>query len=444
MSEQLSGSREEASAAVAPGKTAAVAPAQVGAATAPTPAARLREYLRGDLGPFPVIVALVVMAVLFQFTTSGIFLTPRNISESVIGGEAIVTAVFALGAVLVLLLGEIDLSLAVVGTLCAYVMAIMTERVHWPFGGPHDHWPALAAILVGLLVGVVVGLVNGFFVAVMRMPSFVVTLAGLIGYQGLIIRLGNKQQTIPISNNTINSIFPTTLCPGFDSTSSCADPLYLGIVLPLIGLALYLGYGLLNRRARAKAELDVEPFGQFATRLVIVTAAVAIVVGIYSAYRGFPLPAMILVALIIILWLITRATAFGRHIYAVGGNAEAARRAGINVVGLRVAIFAMASTLAAIGGILEASQETSAPSLPSPALLLNAIATAVIGGVSLFGGRGSMWAVVLGTLVLSALLSGLLLMGQGDDVLLMAEGIILLAAVLVDALARRRSVTGYR
>ncbi|HEY7984284.1 MAG TPA: inner-membrane translocator [Ktedonobacterales bacterium] len=443
MSEQLGGTREEAT-AVVPGETAAVAPAQVGAATAPNFSARLREYLRGDLGPFPVILALLVMAVIFQITTSGIFLSPRNISESVIGGEAIVTATFALGAVLVLLLGEIDLSLAVVGTLCAYVMAIMTERIHWPFGGPNDHWPALAAILAGLLVGVVVGLINGYFVAVMRMPSFVVTLAGLIGYQGLIIRLGNKQQTIPISDPTINKIFPTNLCPGFDSSSNCADPLYLGIVLPLIGLALFVGYGLLNRRAREKAGLLVEPMGQFATRLVIVTVAVAVVVGIYTAYRGFPLPAMILVALIIILWLITRATAFGRHIYAVGGNAEAARRAGINVVGLRVAIFVMASTLAAIGGILEASNEGSAPSQPSTSLLLNAIATAVIGGVSLFGGRGSMWAVVLGTLVLSALLSGLLLLGQGDDVLLMAEGIILLAAVLVDALARRRGVTGYR
>jgi D-xylose transport system permease protein len=432
MSEQLGGSREEAT-AVVPGETAAMAPAARGAA--PSATSRLREYLRGDLGPFPVIVALVVMAVIFQFTTNGLFLTPRNISESVIGGEAIVTATFALGAVLVLLLGEIDLSLAVVGTLCAYVMAILTERAHYS---------ALVAILVGLLVGVVIGLVNGFFVAVMRMPSFIVTLAGLIGYQGLIIRLGNKQQTIPISNTTITQIFPTNLCPGFDISANCVDSFNLGIVLPLIGLAAYFGYNALNRRARVKAQLEVEPWGRFLIRMGIVALAVALVVGIYAAYRGFPLPAMILVFLIIVLWVITRGTGFGRHIYAVGGNAEAARRAGISIVGVRIAIFVMASTLAAIGGILEASQETSAPSEPSRGLLLNAIATAVIGGVSLFGGRGSVWAVVLGTLVLSSLLSGLLLMGQGDDVLLMAEGIILVAAVLVDALARRRSVTGYR
>jgi D-xylose transport system permease protein len=429
------GGNVEQSARSAPGSALTVAPATGGADQARGRSGGIGQYLRGDLGSFPVVVALILMALIFQFTTSNIFLTPRNISESVVGGEAIVTATFALGAVLVLLIGEIDLSLAVVGTLCAYVMAILTER---------HGVSAPIAIFAGLLTGVVVGLINGFFVAVMRMPSFIVTLAGLIGYQGLIIRLGNKQQTIPISNNTIDQIFPTSLCPGFDSTTSCTDPLNLGIVLPAIGLVAYIGYSFYNRRTRMKAGLAVDTWAQFVVRLGIVTAAVAVLVGVFTAYRGFPQPAMILVFLIVILWLITRGTAFGRHIYAVGGSAEAARRAGINVVGLRVAIFAMASTVAAIGGIMEASRQGSAPSLPSSSLLLNAIATAVIGGVSLFGGRGSVWAVVLGTLVLSSLLSGLLLMGQGDDVLLMSEGVILLAAVLVDALARRRSATGLR
>jgi D-xylose transport system permease protein len=429
------GSNVEQSARSASDSALTVAPATSGADQAHGRSGGIRQYLRGDLGPFPVIVALVLLAVIFQFTTSGIFLTPRNISESVVGGESLVTAVFALGAVLVLLIGEIDLSLAVVGTLCAYAMAILTER---------HGVSAPVAILAALFTGVVIGLINGFFVAVMRMPSFIVTLAGLIGYQGLIERLGNKQQTIPISNGTIDQIFPTSLCPGFDSTTSCTDPLNLGIVLPLLGLAAFIGYSFYNRRARTKAGLIVDTWAQFATRLIIVIVAAAVLVGIYTAYRGFPQPAMILVFLIVILWVMIRGTAFGRHIFAVGGNAEAARRAGINVVGLRVAIFAMASTLAAIGGILEASRQASAPSIPSDSLLLNAIATAVIGGVSLFGGRGSVWAVVLGTLVLSSLLSGLLLMGQGVDVLLMSEGIILLAAVLVDALARRRNATGLR
>jgi D-xylose transport system permease protein len=296
------GSNVEQSARSASDSALTVAPATSGADQAHGRSGGIRQYLRGDLGPFPVIVALVLLAVIFQFTTSGIFLTPRNISESVVGGESLVTAVFALGAVLVLLIGEIDLSLAVVGTLCAYAMAILTER---------HGVSAPVAILAALFTGVVIGLINGFFVAVMRMPSFIVTLAGLIGYQGLIERLGNKQQTIPISNGTIDQIFPTSLCPGFDSTTSCTDPLNLGIVLPLLGLAAFIGYSFYNRRARTKAGLIVDTWAQFATRLIIVIVAAAVLVGIYTAYRGFPQPAMILVFLIVILWVMIRGTAFG-------------------------------------------------------------------------------------------------------------------------------------
>src|SRR6185437_14533988 len=142
--------------------------------------------------------------------------------------------------------------------------------------------------------------------------------------------------------------------------------------------------------------------------------------------------------------LITTRTAFGRHIFAVGGNAEAARRAGINVVGLRVALFALASTLAAVGGMLEASREFSAPAAPESTLLLSAIAAAVIGGVSLFGGRGSVWAVVLGSLIVGSLENGLDLIGQSTAVKNMVEGVVLLLAVLVDALSRRRNATGLR
>ncbi|HLJ81971.1 MAG TPA: inner-membrane translocator, partial [Ktedonobacterales bacterium] len=157
-----------------------------------------------------------------------------------------------------------------------------------------------------------------------------------------------------------------------------------------------------------------------------------------------PLTTVITVAVIIIFWLITTKTSFGRHIYAVGGNAEAARRAGIRIVGLRIAIFALAGLLAAVAGLLIISRGNSAPALVNPYLLLNAIAAAVIGGVSLFGGRGSVWGVVLGSLIVGSLLNGLALLNVGPDVVEMAEGLVLLAAVLVDALARRRSFTGYR
>ncbi|MGZ3584139.1 MAG: ABC transporter permease subunit, partial [Ktedonobacterales bacterium] len=164
----------------------------------------------------------------------------------------------------------------------------------------------------------------------------------------------------------------------------------------------------------------------------------------FDNYLGVPLTTMIMIGIILVVWLITTKTAFGRHIYAVGGNAEASRRAGIKIVGLRVAIFAMASTLAAVGGILEVSREVSAPAQLDQTLLLNAIAAAVIGGVSLFGGRGSVWGVVLGALIVGSLINGLTLTGQPASVELMAEGVVLLVAVLIDTVVRRRSITGYR
>ena len=169
-----------------------------------------------------------------------------------------------------------------------------------------------------------------------------------------------------------------------------------------------------------------------------------IVIAGFQSYQGVPLVSLIMISIIMLFWLLTTKTAFGRHVYAVGGNAEAARRAGINVVGLRIAIFTLASTLASIGGILLVSREVSAPAQVDQSLLLNAIAAAVIGGVSLFGGRGSVWGVVLGALVVGSLFNGLFLLNQPASIVEMSEGLILLLAVLVDAVARRRSVTGYR
>jgi D-xylose transport system permease protein len=186
--------------------------------------------------------------------------------------------------------------------------------------------------------------------------------------------------------------------------------------------------------------------GQIAVQLVIATVVVIAAVVLFEspASGGVPLTTVVLVGLIIVFWLILTRTAFGRHVYAVGGNVEAARRAGIRVVGLKIALFTLCSGLAALAGILEASREFSAPAQVDQTLLLNAIAGAVVGGVSLFGGRGSVWAVVLGSLIVGSLINGLALLNQPIAVEEMVEGAVLLLAVLADALLRRRSQTGYR
>lgn len=419
MSSDLRGSFEEASSGT-PGATAAVAePLE-----APAPQRRgfrPGNFLRGDLGQIPVFIGLVVIAIYFQIAGGGFFLTPQNLGNLAL--QMVTTTILAVAAVLVLLIAEIDLSLSAVAYLSGAIMGVLSAR---------HGWPATTAILGGLAAGAIMGLLNGFFIAIVRMPSFIVTLAAFIGYQGLLSKILEPQTTLPIRDSAINNIAVTFLPP------------VLGFGLPVIALILYVAGTLITRARRQRAGLQVQSTVRLAIQIGLPVVITLVVVFAFENYLGVPLTPMIMVGIIVLFWLITTKTAFGRHIYAVGGNAEASRRAGVRVVGLRIAIFTLASTLSAVGGILEVSREVSAPAQLDQALLLNAIAAAVIGGVSLFGGRGSVWGVVLGALIVESLINGLTLTGQPASVELMAEGVVLLIAVLIDALARRRSATGYR
>jgi D-xylose transport system permease protein len=382
---------------------------------------RVRGLLGSDLGQLPVFIGLVLIAIYFQFAGGGFFLTPQNLTNLV--QQIITIAIVALGAVLVLLIGEIDLSLAAVASLCGAFMGVLSAR---------QGWPAWAAILAAIVAGLLIGAINGFFISVLRMPSFIVTLAALIFYQGLLLLVLYPQTTLPIRDDAINRIAVTYM------------PEYLGIGIPIALVVIYALSLVISRAARQRAGLPVMTVGQLAFRIGLVAAIVVAVLVFFDNYLGVPLVALILLGLLIIFWLITTRTRFGRHVYAVGGNTEAARRAGIRVVSLRIMIFSLAAMLAAIGGILLASRQVSAASAVDQTLLLSAIAAAVIGGVSLFGGRGSVWAVILGSLVVGSLENGLDLIGQSTAVKNMVEGVVLLLAVLVDALTRRRNATGLR
>lgn len=382
---------------------------------------RVRGLLGSDLGQIPVFIGLILITIYFQIAGNGYFLTPQNLTNLV--QQIITIAIVALAAVLVLLIGEIDLSLSAVAYLCGGIMGVLSAR---------HGWPAWAAILAGIVAGLLIGALNGVFIAILRMPSFIVTLAAFIFYQGLLSQILQPQTTLPIRDDAINRIAVTYL-----------DPV-TGTILPLVAVAIYAISLIIERNVRQRRGLPVISIGQLAFRIGLVVVVVGALIGFFQAYFGVPLVAVILMALIIIFWIVTTRTRFGRHIYAVGGSAEAARRAGIRVVGLRVAIFSLASMLAAIGGILLASRQVSAAAAVDQSLLLSAIAAAVIGGVSLFGGRGSVWAIVLGSLIVGSLTNGLALTGQPAAVVLMAQGVVLLLAVLVDAIARRRSATGLR
>jgi D-xylose transport system permease protein len=418
MSIETSGDREERSEAVA-GATAAVVaevPAEAQHAGGWSP----RDLLRGDLGQLPVAIGLVLIALFFQ-VRSGFFLNFENLSG--LADQVVSTTVLGVGAVLVLLIGEIDLSLPVVAYFTGAVTGVLSV---------HQHWAAVPAIFAGIVAGAVIGFINGVCIAVLRMPSFVVTVAGLIFYQGALQQILQPQTTLQIIDPTIDGI-------EFDKV-----PQPLDSVLPAIVLIIYAGFVIWGRVQRQRAGLPVQSYFQLALQIGLPAVFAFLAVYVFDSYLGVPLPTVIALIVIIVVWLIVAKTRFGRHIYAVGGNAEAARRAGINVVGLRVMIFTLASTVAAVAGLLIITRGNSAPAQVSPNLLLNAIAAAVIGGVSLFGGRGSVWGAVLGSLVVGSLFNGLALLNVPASVVLMTEGLVLLAAVLIDALARRRSTTGYR
>lgn len=375
------------------------------------------QLLRNDLGFVPVLLTLIAIAIYFGVTTNGLFFEPRNLSELL--QQVATIGVDALGVTLVLLLGEIDLSVASVTTLCAVIMGILSER---------SGFPAWEAILLGILSGAVVGFINGVFIAILRIPAFIVTLAASIGYAGLVLRLLNAQSTLIVHDPVIDGISGS-------ATSYLTNA--LGVGLPTLVLLAYIGIFLYDQVRRRNAGLRTKSALQIAAQIVLMVVVIEGAVVLFESYQGVPNSTAILFGLILVVWLVLTKTPFGRHVYAVGGNIEAARRAGINVVFIRIAVFTLCSTLAAVGGILAASHQNAVASQVNSTLLLQAIGAAVIGGVSLFGGRGSAWSIILGTLIIGGLENGLALKSQGSDVQQMVEGAVLLLAVTVDAIVRR-------
>ncbi len=400
-----------------------VAPPQTEQPPAPAPAQGLSvgSFFRQDLGQIPVAAALIVMALYFNATTDNLFLSSRNLNFLTI--QSCVVATVGLGAIMVLLLGEIDLSLAVVANLCGAVMCLLSVNAHFPW------W---LAILSGLFAGLVVGVINGIVVALLRVPSFIVTLAASLGYQGLLLHILYPNTTLIITDPNLKGIAASYL------------PDYLGIGLPVLAVAVYAGYIIFTRVQRQRMGLSVPPIWQTALSIGLPVLLVGLVLWQFENYLGVPLMVALVVGLIALFWVILRFTTFGRHIYAIGGNAEASRRAGINVNYLRIVVFGLASMLAAAAGIFQSSRSADADAAVSPTLLLQAIAAAVIGGVSLFGGRGSAWAVVMGTLIIAGLENGLDLKSGGTDTKFMVEGVVLILAVIIDALIRRRSTAAGR
>jgi D-xylose transport system permease protein len=375
----------------------------------------LGRILRGELGVLQVFIALALIWTVFQLANDR-FLTAVNLTNLMLQVTAV--GIISIGVVLVLLLGEIDLSIGAVSGLAAGVMAVLTVQHGWS--------PELA-LLAGLLTGTAIGLINGFFNTFFGIPSFVVTLAGLIAWQGALLQVLGDTGTINLPPSIITDLTSTFYGAG------------VGWTLAVVVTAGTLAVGLLGRRRRQKAGLELPPLAGIVFRTVLVGAVMFVGVAILLSDRGVPLAVLILLGLTALFAFITQRTRFGRHIYAVGGNAEAARRAGIRITRVRIMVFAIGSTMAAAGGIMAASRLIAVnQSSGSGDILLNAIAGPVIAGTSLFGGRGTVWSALLGALVIGSISNGMDLLGLQSSVRFMITGGVLLAAVTLDALARRQ------
>ena len=411
------------STATPPIETSDAAPA--GVPGAPPGGESLGDYARrwwsgvrtGDLGSLPIIVGLILVAIIFQAQNDR-FLTAGNFVNLIVQMAAI--TIIGMGIVFVLLLGEIDLSIGYVSG----VAGVATALLMLPDG--HNQLGAGPAIFIALAVGLGIGLLQGLIITKIGVPSFVVTLAGLLGWNGVVLLLIGDKGTVIIQNS---------LVVGF--ANDFLPALTAWIVLAA-GVALYAGVLLNGQRTRIKAGLPTEPQLLLALRVVGLTAAGVVVVAFANADRGIPYVFLVITGLYILWTFVLNRTRFGRHIYAVGGNAEAARRAGITVDNVKIACFAICSMMAALGGIILASRLRSIDTNSGGGtILLYSIAAAVIGGTSLFGGRGHVKSAVLGALVIASIDNGLGLLGLSSGTKFVITGLVLLAAVAVDSFSRR-------
>jgi len=374
----------------------------------------------GELGSLPIIVGLLVIVVVFGILDDT-FLTERNFTNLLLQMSAIAT--IAIGVVFVLLIGEIDLSVAFVSAVGGVVMTLLLR--------PEDPgWPWWAAILAALACTTAIGFVQALVITKAGVPSFVVTLAGLLIWSGVVLILTTQASSV----GTIRIQDETAVGIANDFLSSTAGWVVAGLVV--VGYALS---ELQNARTRRASGLYAKPIVVTVLQTVGLAAVTFAAVWYVNKDRGVPKVTVILLALLVVWSFIASRTRFGRHVYAVGGNAEASRRAGIAVDRVRIAVFMISGFMAGVGGIMLASRLRSvATNTGGGNLLLLVIASAVIGGTSLFGGVGRVVSALLGALVIASIQNGMDLLGLASGTKFVITGLVLLAAVLVDAYAKRR------
>ncbi|MDQ3156435.1 MAG: sugar ABC transporter permease [Actinomycetota bacterium] len=383
----------------------------------------INKLKSGDLGMVPVIVGLIAIWIVFQ-TQNSRFLSSRNLVELSLDSATI--GMISIGVVLVLLLGEIDLSIGSVSGVSGAILAVLLVY--------HD-WPVALAILASLAAGLAIGTLYGLLYTRFGVPSFVITLAGLLAFLGLQLMVLGKNGTVnlPVNSSLIDFASFKFLSP----TASYILAVAAGLV--------YFVFRTRTIRQRIAANLSGPTIRSVAIRAVLLTVALAYLAFYLNEDRGIGYMPLLWVLTIVFVDLLLRKTAWGRHVFAVGGNEEAARRSGIAVNRVYLSVFALTSGFAALGGVLAAARLQSVAQTSGGAdVNLMAIAAAVIGGTSLFGGRGSTYAALFGMLVLQSITSGLNLIGVEAEIRYMVTGAVLLLAVTIDSLSRRARTSSGR
>jgi D-xylose transport system permease protein len=388
----------------------------------------------GNLGVLPVVIGEILIVTYFSFTATNFF-TAANFVNVILQMAGV--TMIAFGVVFVLLIAEIDLSIGFLSGIAALTVA----ELQLPDGANLPGW---LCILIALAVVAFIGGLQGTFVAKLGVPSFVVTLAGLLIWQGVILKVLQLRGVIIIEEDWVNK----TATYYFSATASWIIAALVTGLYALIALSALLG--------QRRAGLKIRPLPALAKIVGVAVAAFGVVAICTHATRpkacpegtpltvsctqplGLPLAAVLMLVFLVGLTFLAKRTTFGRHVYAVGGNAEAARRAGINVARVRILVFAISGIMAGVGGIILAARLQSVNlNVGGGTLLLDSISAAVIGGVSLFGGRGEVRGALLGSLVIATIANGLNIGGYSTGTIYIVTGVILLAAVTLDTVARR-------
>jgi putative multiple sugar transport system permease protein len=384
----------------------------------------LGKTLRENIREYGMFIALFVIMAIFTITTDGIFISSRNIVNLV--NQTGYIAVLAVGMTLVIVIRHIDLS---VGFLAGFLGAIVAiAMVSW-------HFSALTAILLVLALGIFAGLVTAFLVAQMKIPAFVATLAGWLGYRGALLLATVSTGTIVIPNRAFNAI-GNGFIPDIPGIEILPGIHKLTLILGMLAIVFFIFSAINGRRKKIAYEFEVLPMGIFILQLVFVSVLIGAITWVLAGYQGLSWTAVVVLVVVLIYDFVTSQTMLGRHIYAVGGNPEAAELSGISVNKITYVVFGSMGMLSALSGILFASRLQSATTTAGQLFELDAIAAAFIGGVSPAGGVGKVMGSLIGALVMTSLTSGMNLMGIDISLQYIVRAAVLVAAVIFDVTTR--------